>query len=181
MLHDELEKINTYLKSELVKLRAGRASIDLVENIKVEAYDTQMPLNQLATLSVPEPRLVLIQPWDRGILKNIEKALRENLPDFNPVVDGGIIRIPFPAPTEERRKELVKESAKIVEGAKIKIRRVREDAMSEIEERENRGEISEDDLARKKDEVQTMIDKYNLFLEEAREKKDKEIKGDSHL
>jgi ribosome recycling factor len=175
MLHDELEKIYTYLKSELVKLRAGRASIDLVENIKIEAYDAQMPLNQLATLSSPEPRLVLIQPWDRSILKSIEKALRENLPDFNPVVDGGIIRIPFPAPTQERRKELVKESSKIVEEAKIRMRRAREDAISEIEEKESRGEISEDDLHRKKDEIQTAIDKYNLLLEEAREKKEKEI------
>jgi len=175
MLDDELNEIGIHLKSELIKLRAGRASIDLVHDIRVEAYDAKMPLNQLATLSAPEPRLVVIQPWDKSIVKNIEKALRENLPDLNPIVDGATIRIPFPAPTEERRKQLLKEVGRVVEEAKIKIRRAREDTISEIEANEKRGEISEDEMHRKKEEIQKNIDKYNRLAEETRKKKEEEI------
>jgi len=175
MLKTELQKAADFLRLEFAKLHAGRASIALVENVRVEAYGAQMPLNQLATLSSPEPRLIVVQPWDRNIVKNIEKALRENMPDLNPVIDGELIRIPFPAPTEERRKALVKEVGKTVEDARIKIRRAREDAISEIMSKEKRGEISEDDLHRQKDEIQKEIDETNRLVEEARKKKEEEI------
>lgn len=175
MLTGDLGKIIDYLKEELVKLRAGRASIELVEKMKIEAYDTKMPLNQLATLTVPEPRLILIQPWDKSLLKNIESALRANLPGLNPIVDSALIRIPFPAPTEERRRELVKEVGKIIETAKIRIRRAREEAVQELEEKEDKKEISEDALFRQKDEIQRTVDEYNKKVDEVGARKEEEI------
>lgn len=158
-----------------MRVRAGRASIDLVENIMVEAYNTKMPLNQLATLSTPEPRLLVIQPWDKSIIKNIESALRAEINDLNPVVDGGVIRIPFPAPTEERRRALVKEVGKIIEEAKIRIRRVREEELRELKTKEEKKEISEDQLFRQKEEVQKSVDEYNKRVEEIGQKKEEEI------
>lgn len=174
-LSQNFEETISYFKSALSKLRAGRASIDLVENIEVEAYGTKMPLLQLATLSIPEPRLIIVQPWDKGLLKNIEGALREQLKDFNPVVETGIIRIPFPPPTEERRKELVKEVGRIAEEVRAKVRKLREDAIQECKAKEDEKEISEDEFFRKKDEVQKMVDEYNRKIEELRKKKEEEI------
>jgi len=175
MLKEELEKIIERLMGELAKLRAGRASIDLIENIEVEVYDSKMPLNQLATLSSPEPRLILIVPWDKGIMKNIEAALRTAMSDVSPVVESESIRVSFPAPTEEKRKELVKEVGKAVEEAKVKMRRVREDALQDLKSQEDRGEISEDDLFRKKDDVQGTITEYGGKIEEIGKKKELEI------
>lgn len=175
MLKEKLEKIIQHLKGELAKFQAGRASIDLIENIEVEAYNSKMPLNQLATLSIPEARLILIKPWDKTIIRNIESALRSAMPDINPVVDGDSIRISYPAPTEERRRELAKEAGKAVEEAMIKIRQVREEAISELRDKEEKKEISEDELFRRKSEVQKTIDEYNQNAEEMRQKKEKEI------
>ena len=175
MPKEELEKIIEHLRNELAKLRAGRASIDMVENIEVEVYDSKMPLNQLATLSSPEPRLILISPWDKNIIKNIESALRGAMNDVSPVVDSESIRLSFPAPTEDKRKELVKEVGKTVEEAKIKMRRVREDALQDLKSQEDRGEISEDELFRKRDEVQGTIDEYSGKIEEIGQKKETEV------
>lgn len=175
MLRDELEKIIGYLRGEFSKLRAGRASIDLVENIEVDAYGSKMPLNQLATLSSPESRMILIKPWDKGVIKNIESAIRSSMSDINPVVEGDQIRMSFPSPTEERRRELVREVGKIVEEAKIKIRRVREEAFEELRDKESRKEISEDELFRRKDEAQELIGEYNKRTEEMGKKKENEI------
>lgn len=175
MFKEALEKIAEYLKGELAKLRAGRASIDLVENIMVEAYNTKMPLNQVASLASPEPRLIVVRPWDKSIIKDIENALRKAMSGINPVLDGDTIRIPFPAATEERRRELVKELHGIVEEAKIKIRRVREEALEEIKTKEDKKEISEDELFRKKDEIQKAVDEYNKKAEDLGKKKEGEI------
>ncbi|MFY9457528.1 MAG: ribosome recycling factor [Candidatus Spechtbacterales bacterium] len=175
MLKDDLEKITEHLKSELAKLRAGRASIDLVENITVEAYNTKMPLNQLASLSSPEPRLIVVKPWDKSIIKDIENALRKAISGVNPVLDGDTIRIPYPAATEERRRELVKELHRIVEETKIKIRRVREEALEEGKIKEDKKEISEDELFRRRNEVQSAVDKYNKNAEDLGKKKEEEI------
>lgn len=174
-MQEELEKIIEYLRGEFSKIRAGRASIDLVENIMVEAYNSQMPINQLATISSPEPRLIIIKPWDKSVLKSIESALRAALSDINPVVEGDIIRISFPAPTEERRRELVKELGNIVETSKVKIRKAREEALSELREKETKKEISEDELFKKREEAQKVIDDYNNKVQELGEKKEKEI------
>jgi ribosome recycling factor len=175
MLKDDLAKTIEYQKGELAKLRAGRASIDLVENIMVEAYNTKMPLNQLATLSVPEPRLIVVKPWDKSVIKDIENALRKAMSSINPILEGEVIRIPFPAATEERRRELAKELHKIVEETKIKIRRVREAALEEIKTKEDKKEISEDELFRKGDEIQKAVDEYNKKAEDLGNKKEGEI------
>lgn len=175
MLQEDLENTIEYLKSELAKLRAGRSSIDLVENIEVEVYNTRMPLNQLATLSSPEPRLIVIQPWDKNIIKDIENALRKTLSDVNPVVVSDLIRLPFPSPTEERRRELVKEVGKMVEETRIRIRHIREDNLSELKNKEDEKEISEDEHFRKKDEVQEAIDKYNKKIDEIGKSKEEEV------
>lgn len=170
-----LETVLLYTKSELGKLRAGRASVELVEGVMVEAYDAKMPLNQLATLSVPEARLVVIDPWDKTLLKPIESALRLSLPDINPVVESNFIRIPFPAPSEERRRELAREAGKIVEEGKVKIRRVREEHLKAFKEKKEESEISEDQFFRQKEELQKMVDEYNKKLEEMGERKEEEI------
>lgn len=169
------EEIISGFKSALSKLRAGRASIDLVESVQVDAYGIKMPLQQLATFAIPEPRLVIVQPWDKGLLKNIEGALREQLKDFNPVVETGIIRIPFPPPTEERRRELVKEVGRITEEVRAKVRRVREKIIEELEGKKDNKEISEDEFFRKKEEVQKTVDECNEKIEEMRKKKEEEI------
>ncbi|OGZ58262.1 MAG: ribosome recycling factor [Candidatus Spechtbacteria bacterium RIFCSPHIGHO2_02_FULL_43_15b] len=172
-----LDEVISYLKTELAKLRAGRASIELVEGILVEVYNTKMPLNQLASLSSPEPRLVVIQPWDKGNIKNIENILRSELSGMNPIVDGDLIRLPFPAPTEERRKELIKQVGKLGEDAKIRIRRAREEFVGDLKEMEDNKEISEDELFRKKDEAQKLVGEYNNRVEEVVKKKELEVMG----
>jgi ribosome recycling factor len=175
MLKDDLEKSLAYLKSEFSKLRAGRASIDMVENIAVDAYNSKMPLKQLATLSSPEPRLIIVQPWDKSIIKNIENALRSALSGISPVVDSEIIRLSFPAPTEENRRDLVKEVKRIVEETKIQIRQARENTIQELRLMEEKKEISEDELFRKKDETQKTVDLYNKLADNMGRKKEEEI------
>lgn len=169
------EEVIGHTKAELQKLRAGRASVELVEGIMVEAYDTKMSLGQLATLSVPEARMVVIDPWDKTLLKPIENAIRLSLPDMNPVVESNFIRIPFPAPSEERRRELVREARKIIEDGKIKIRRVREEHLKALKEKKEESEISEDEFFHRKEELQKMVDEYNKKVEETGRKKEEEI------
>lgn len=175
MLKDNLEKSIAYLRGELAKIRAGRASIDMVENIAIDAYNSKMPLKQLATLSSPEPRLIIVQPWDKSIIKNIESALRAAISGVNPVADSEIIRLSFPAPTEENRRDLVKEVGRIIEETKIQIRKIREDAIQELRLREESKEISEDELFRKKDETQKTVDSYNKLADDMGKKKEEEI------
>lgn len=174
-IESKLEEAITYLKGELAKIRAGRASIDLFDDIEVAAYDTKLPLKQLATLSSPEARLVVVRPWDKGVLKDIETALRNAFSDLNPVVDGDTIRISFPSPTEERRQELVRYIGKIVEETRVKIRQTREEAIKDLKNQEDGGEISEDELFRKKEEAQNLIDEYNKKVEEIGRNKEEEV------
>lgn len=169
------KEVIVYLASELSKIRAGRASIDMVEKLFVDAYGTKMLLGQLAALSLPEPRVIVIQPWDKSIMKDIESALRSHMVDMNPTVDGEIIRIVFPAPTEERRAALVKEVRKMSEEAKIKIRRIREDILRDLKKQEESGEISEDEEFRKKEELQKVVGGYNKQADEIEARKEKEI------
>lgn len=171
----ECEEIVAYLTAEFLRLRAGRASIAICESVAVEAYNTKMPLNQLATLSVPEPRVIVIQPWDRSLLKNIDAALRANLKDLNPIVDGDVIRLVFPAPTLERRYELVRQVGQRVEEAKVKIRKIREDVMQNTKAAKEKKEISEDEFFRQKEEVQRLVDEYNKKAEDIGERKKDEI------
>lgn len=171
----ELNRAIEYLKSELSKLRVGRATPAMVEDLEVECYGQTMPLKQLANISVPQPRTITIQPWDRSILENIEKGIFRSSLGLTPIVDGEIIRINIPQLSEERRNELTKILNEKVEEARISIRHKREEAWKEIQEKEKAGEIREDDKFKGKDELQKVIDEYNEKIEETRKKKEEEI------
>lgn len=174
-LNADLEKNNDYFKDEIVTLNIGRATPSLIEDIMVDYYGTPTPLKQVATISIPDPRNILIQPWDKGQLKSVEKAISMAQLGFNPINDGVTVRITIPQPTEERRKDLVKHLHNLLEKAKISMRNIREEAMKEIKKMEKDGEISEDERFKKQEEIQKMIDGHNKKLEEEAEKKEKEI------
>lgn len=148
----------TTLRSELAGLRTGRASANLVEPVTVEAYGTTMPLSQVATVSVPEPRMISIQVWDRAMLQPIERAIRESNLGLNPIVDGQLIRIPIPELNAERRQELVKVAHKYAEQARIAVRHVRRDGLDQLKKEEKDGGVSEDDQKKLAEQVQKLTD-----------------------
>ncbi len=164
-----------HLKKELQGIRSGRATPALVDNIMVDYYGTKTPLPQLATISAPDPRSIVIQPWDKNVSSDIEKGIRASSLDINPVNEGDQIRLPIPPLTEERRKELVKTVNQKVEQTKISIRNVREDIGKEIKHQKSEGKISEDDMYAQQKELQRVVDEYNQLIEEIAEKKEKEI------
>lgn len=171
----ELEKVLDHYKGELSKLRTGRASTSLVEDLEADCYGQLMPIKQLATISLPEPRSVLIQPWDKSVLQAIEKAISSSNLNLNPIVDGISVRIQLPQMTEENRKNLVKILKEKMEEARISVRRWRESAWEEIQEGFKKGEIREDDKFRGKDDLQKVIDEYNEKIEATGNKKEEEI------
>lgn len=169
------ENAITHFEGELTKLRTGRAHPGLVEGLLVDYYGTQTPVKQMASVTVPEPRQILISPWDKGALASIEAAIRESDLGLNPMNDGVGVRITLPTLTEERRKELVKVLNAKAEEAKISVRSIREDVWKEIQEAEKEGLIGEDDKFRGKDELQKVVDGCNQQLDTLREKKEGEI------
>jgi ribosome recycling factor len=148
----------TALKSELAGLRTGRASANLVEPLTVEAYGTTMPLSQVATISVPEPRMISIQVWDRSMIQPVERAIRESSLGLNPIVEGQLLRIPIPELNAERRQELVKVAHKYAEQARVAVRHVRRDGLDQLKKEEKSGGVSEDDQKKTADEVQKLTD-----------------------
>lgn len=148
----------TALKGELAGLRTGRASANLVEPISVEAYGTMMPLNQVATISVPEPRMINIQVWDRSMIQPVERAIRESSLGLNPIVEGQLLRIPIPELNAERRQELVKVAHKYAEQARVAVRHVRRDGLDQLKKEEKQGGVGEDDQKKLADEVQKLTD-----------------------
>ncbi len=169
-----LDKTIEFLKGELMKIKTSRANSAMVENIEVECYDQKLPIQQLATINVPKPRMITIQPWDKNILPDIEKTLRKRS-NLNPVVDGEMIRVNIPALSEEQRKEYAKIVGEKEEEAKISVRHHREEAWKNIQELEQEGKIREDDKFRGKDELQDLVDEYNEKIEEIAENKKQEI------
>ena len=174
-LEEGLEKNNDHFKSEVSTLSVGRATPFLVEDIMVDYYGTPTPLKQVSTISIPDPRTIAIQPWDKGQLKEIEKAINMAQLGFNPMNNGDIIRITIPQPTEEGRKDMVKRLHDILEKARISARNVREEAMKEIKNMGKDNLIGEDERFTKQDEIQKIVDEYNKKLEKEMEKKEKEI------
>ena len=172
---NDLEKSIEHLKNELGKIRTGRANPSLVEDLQVDYYGTKTPLKQIASINTPEPRQIVIQPWDRGALVPIESAIRESDLNLNPNNDGVLIRINIPMLTEERRKDMVKVLNQKSEEGRIAIRLIREEIWKEVQEAERKGEISEDDKFKSKDKLQEIVDEYNKKIEEVREKKETEI------
>ena len=165
------------LKSDLVGLRTGRASTNLLDPITVEVYGAQMPLNQVATVSAPEPRLLSVQVWDKGNVNSVEKAIRSAGLGLNPISDGTMIRLPIPDLTEERRKELAKLAGQYAEKARIAVRNVRRDGMDALKTDEKKHEISEDERKRLEAEVQKMTDATIADIDSAAHAKEQEILG----
>ncbi len=170
-----MEKAVEVLKKELASLRAGRANPSLLENIKVSYYGVDTPLIQLANISAPEPRLLVIQPWDKNVIQDIEKAIQKSDLGLTPSNDGSIIRINIPELTEERRQELVRVVRKKAEEAKVAVRNIRREVNDKIKALEKEGEISEDDAHRDQKKVQELTDKYIETLSKVMEAKEKEI------
>jgi ribosome recycling factor len=157
------------------KIRTGRASTALLDGIKVDCYDTQMPLEQVASLSAPEPRLLTIQPWDQSIIGEIEKSILKSELGLTPMNDGKLIRISIPPLTEERRKELAKLAKKMAEESKITIRNHRRDANEMLKQLKNDKDMSEDDFFKAQDEVQKITDEFIEKIDNVTKKKEKEI------
>ncbi len=162
-------------RQELATVRTGRASVSLLDHIKVDYYGTATPLNQVATLGVPEPSLLTVQPWDPGLLPAIDKAIRSSDLGLNPVNDGKILRVPIPPLTEERRKELVKHLHKVLENHRTAIRNIRRDANESLRKLLKDKKISEDDERRGLSEVQKLTDEYIDKLDAQGKSKEKEI------
>ncbi|MXP46918.1 ribosome recycling factor [Altererythrobacter luteolus] len=163
------------LKSDLSGLRTGRANTSLLDPVVCEVYGAMMPLNQVATVSAPEPRMLSVQVWDKANLTAVEKGIAHANLGLNPMIDGQTLRLPMPDLTEERRKELAKLAGTYAEKAKIAVRNVRRDGMESLKEDEKKKEISEDDRKRMEDEVQKLTDRFTGECDTAAEAKEKEI------
>lgn len=174
-LKDRMGKSIESLKREYSRLRTGRASVSLLDGIRVSYYDTPTPLNQMASLAVPEPRLIVIQPWDKTAIEDIEKAILKSELGLTPINDGKVIRISIPPLTEERRKELVKVARKMSEENKVAIRNIRRDANEMLKDLKKEKEITEDDLYRSQEEVQKATDQFISQVDELCAAKEKEI------
>lgn len=174
-LKDRMEKTIAALERDLKKVRTGRASASLLDGIRVEYYGTPTPLNQVASVSVPEARLIMIQPWDNQIIGDIEKAILKSELGLTPMNDGKIIRISIPPLSEERRRDLVKVVKKMAEDNKVAVRNVRRDANDMLKDLKKDKEISEDDQFRAQDEVQKVTDDFIKKIDVVIEGKEKEI------
>lgn len=174
-MEKKMEKTIESLGRELATIRTGRASLAILDGITLEYYGSQSPLNQVATLSVPESRLIVIQPWDPTSIKDIEKAIMRSDLGLTPNNDGKVIRIPIPPLTEERRIQLVKVVKRHGEDGKVAIRNIRRDAISDAKEFEKEKAISEDELHRAQDEIQKITDRFITKVDELIEKKEKEV------
>lgn len=172
---DRMKKSIQALQDEFKTLRGSRASQSLFEKIRVDYYGNKVPLNQVATLSIPEARLVIIQPWDRSVLPEIEKAIQKSELSVNPNNDGKVIRIAIPPLTEERRKDLVKVAKNTAEQSRVSVRNVRRDANEEIKKSKTDSELSEDEAKKAGDEIQKLTDRYIEEINKLLEAKEKEI------
>jgi ribosome recycling factor len=174
-VEDKMNKAIHVLKEELAGLRAGRANPSILDKITVDYYGVPTPINQLGSISVPEARVIVIQPWDAKILREIEKAIQKSDIGINPSNDGKIIRLVFPILTEERRRDLTKSVKKVGEDSKVAIRSIRRDAIERYKAQKKNNEITEDDLKDAEEDIQKMTDKFIVDIDKMVEMKDKEI------
>ncbi len=172
---DRMGKSIKALENEFSQLRTGRANASLFDKIQVEYYGSLTPLNQVASVSIPEARLVVIQPWDKTVLDAIEKAILKSELGLNPSNDGKVLRVSFPALTEERRKELAKNAKQTSESTKVSIRNIRRDAIDELKKMEKNSDITEDDLKLGETKVQKLTDQFIAQIDEVYKAKEKEI------
>lgn len=174
-MSDKMEKSVEAFASELSKVRTGRASISILDDISVEAYGSGMPLNQVATLTIPESRVIAIQPWDPQMIPVIEKAIMKSDVGLTPANDGKVVRLSIPQLTEERRKDLVKQVKKIAEEFRVAVRNVRRDAIDTLKKQKKDKEISEDDLFKLQDEAQAETDRFVKEIDNVTASKEKEV------
>ena len=170
-----MKKTIEVLKSQFATVRAGRANAAVLDQITVEYYGTDTPINQIASIAVPDPRTITIQPWDASCLKGIEKAIQASDLGINPQNDGKLIRLLFPQLTEERRKELVKQVKKYGEDAKVAVRNIRRDAMDDFKAKKKSNELTEDDLKIAEKEMQKYTDDYIKEVDKVTAEKEKEL------
>ncbi len=171
----EMKQQVEFFRKDLATIRTGRANPALVNNIPVDYYGTKTPINQLASISIPEPRLLVIEPWDKNVLEDVERAIMKSDLGIMPNNDGNVIRLTIPKPTEERRTELVQKANKKAEECRVKIRNLRREANDELRKRENSGDISEDEAHRLKNKVQELTDTYIEQIDELMNNKEEEI------
>lgn len=172
---EKMVKTLEAIHKELNAVRTGKASVHLLDTVRVEAYGTTMPLNQLATVNAPEPRLLVITPFDKGVAGDIVKGIQKADLGFNPMVDGGMIRIPVPALNEERRRELVKHCKHVAEEGRVAVRNIRRDANDHIKKGLKEHQISEDQEKEAHDKIQKMTDDYIRQIDDLVAKKEKEV------
>lgn len=172
---EKMSKAKEHLFSEFVSIRAGRANPHVLDKIKVDYYGTPSNIQQVANVSIPEPRMIQIAPWEKSLIKEIEKAINSSDLGINPSNDGSVIRLIFPELTEDRRKELVKDVKKKGEDAKVAIRNIRRDANEVFKKQSKANEISEDDLKHLENEIQKLTDRFITEIDKAVEEKSKEI------
>ncbi len=172
---DKMTKTLTALQGELKKIRTGRASLNIFDDIRVDYYGAMTPLNQMATLAVPESRLITIQPWDASVIKDIEKAILKANLGLTPTNDGKIIRITIPPLTEDRRKDIVRQVNRVCEEFRVAIRNVRRDANEMLKELKKEGEASEDDVFKAQDQIQKITDEHIKKIDEMYKEKEKEV------
>lgn len=174
-LEERMSKSLSVFEGNLSEVRAGRANPAILNKITIEYYGVATPINQVAGISVPEARTIVIQPWDASALKEIEKAILASDIGLNPNNDGKVIRLNFPELTEERRKELVKDIRKMAEEARVSVRSIRRDGMEDVKAKQKNGDITEDDKAREEENIQKLTDKYIANIDKALENKENEI------
>ena len=174
-LEQAIEKAQISLKRELAKLRTGRAHAGMLDGVRVEYYGQVTPLPQMATVAVPEPRMLTVKPWDKDQVKNVERALRESDLGLNPQVDGQVIRVPIPPLTEERRRDLVKVAKKTAEDCRVSVRKARHDAINMLTDLKKEGSASEDDIERAKKRVEEVVGTSNQAIDGVVQAKEKEI------
>lgn len=171
----KMDKVVENLRREYAKLRTGRASLTLLDGIRVEAYGSEMPINQVGTLAVPESRSITINPWDKGLIPAIEKAIMKSDLGLQPINDGKLVRVNLPVLTEERRKDLVKVAKKYAEEARVSARNVRRESNELVKKNQKDGKITEDDLKRQETEIQKTTDHYVAEVDKVLAQKEKEI------
>lgn len=171
----QMEKALDALRREFQTVRTGKATPALLDMVRVDAYGSKMPLNQVATVSAPEARMLVVQPWDKSLMQEIEKAIRNSELGLNPANDGNIIRVPIPALNEERRRDMVKVLHRIAEEGRVAVRHARQEANKQIKQRQSDHEISEDDAHREMDQVQKLTDEHIARIEQLVKSKEEEV------
>jgi ribosome recycling factor len=172
---ERMKKVVEATRRELASIRSGKASPALLDTVRVEAYGQMVPLQQVGSVSAPEPRLIVVQPWDKSLLKAVTRALQQSDLGLNPTDDGAVVRVPIPQLTEERRKDLVKVIAKLTEDGRVHVRQVRHDVNNEVKHLQHDHELAEDDAKRATADVQKLTDRYIAMLDEILKKKTAEV------